>query len=306
MGNLTHSKPGIQWPSMARSTSRRGCCSSVLLLLALLAVLATAALTCSILLAPAAPRTILVLGLDRRPDETGPVRSDTLLLIAVRPDVPWVALLSIPRDLYVEVPGHGQSRINTAHFFGGPALAAETVARNFGVPIDRWARLDFNGFRALVDAAGGMDIDVPRRIVDNAYPTEDYGVMRIEIPAGQQHMDGETALRYVRTRHDSNDFERAERQQQVVLALVRQLLQPSAWPRWPAVASAFTQSVETDVQPWDILALLPTLVRVGPEGIQHAVINAEMTTPFTTPSGGQVLLPRWERIRPLVREVVGP
>lgn len=291
---------------MTRSTFRRGCWSSLLLLLALLAVLATAALTCSILLAPAAPRTILVLGLDRRPGETGPVRSDTLLLIIVRSDVPQVTLLSIPRDLYVEVPGHGQSRINTAHFFGGPALAAETVALNFGVPIDRWARLDFNGFRALVDAAGGVDIDVPRYIVDNAYPTEDYGVMRIEIPAGQQHMDGETALRYVRTRHDSNDFERAERQQQVVLALVRQLLQPSAWPCWPAVANAFAQSVETDVQPWDILALLPTLVRVGPEGIRHAVINAEMTTPFTTPSGGQVLLPRWERIRPLVQEVIGP
>lgn len=290
---------------MARSTSRHGCCGSVLVLLALLAVLATAAVTSSILLAPVAPRTILVLGLDRRPDETGPTRSDTLLLMAVRPDVPQVALLSIPRDLYVEVPGHGQSRINTAHFFGGPALAAKTVALNFGVPIDRWARLDFNGFRAIVDAAGGVDIDVPRRIVDNAYPTEDYGVMRIEFPAGRQHMDGETALRYVRTRHDSNDFERAERQQQVVLALIGQLLQPSAWPRWPAVAHAFIQSVETNLRPWDILALLPTLVRVGPEGIKHVVINAEMTTPFTTPSGGQVLLPRWERIRPLVREIVG-
>lgn len=291
---------------MARSSFRRGCWSSLLTLLALLAVLATAAITCSILLAPVAPRTILVLGLDRRPSEIGPVRSDTILLIAVRPEVPQVVLLSIPRDLYVEVPSHGQSRINTAHFFGGPTLAAETVARNFGVPVDRWARLDFNGFRAIVNAAGGVDIDVPRRITDNAYPTEDYGVMRIEFPAGLQHMDGETALRYVRTRHGSNDFDRAARQQQVVLALVRQLLQPSAWLRWPAVAQAFIQSVETNMQPWDILALLPTLVRVGPEGIQHAVINAEMTTPFTTPSGGQVLLPRWERIHPLVREVVGP
>lgn len=289
---------------MSRFTFKHGCLSSLLALLALLAVLVTAAVTCSILLAPAAPRTLLVLGLDRRPGETGPVRSDTMLLITVRPDVPQVALLSIPRDLYIGVPGHGQSRINTAHFFGGPALATETVALNFGVPIDRWARLDFNGFRAIVDAAGGVDIDVPRRIVDNAYPTEDYGVMRVEFPAGVQHMDGETALRYVRTRHGSNDFDRAARQQQVVLALIGQLLQPSAWPRWPAVAQAFIQSVETNLQPWDILALLPTLVRVGPEGIRHIVINAEMTTPFTTPSGGQVLLPRWERIRPLVQEVV--
>lgn len=297
-------------PPQPRATTRprrgRGCGGSLLFLLALLAILLTAAITGSILLAPAAPRTILVLGLDRRPDETGPTRSDTLLLVAVRPDTPQVGLLSIPRDLYLDVPGHGQNRMNTAHFFGGPALAAQTVAANFGVPVERTVQMDFNGFRAIVDAAGGVEIDVPRPIVDNAYPTENYGVMRIEIPAGRQHMDGEAALRYVRTRHGSSDFDRAARQQQVATALVKRILEPSAWPRWPAVASAFVQSVETDLQPWDVLALLPTLLRVGPDGIKHFAISQEMTTPFTTSGGAQVLLPRWERIRPVVQELVGP
>jgi anionic cell wall polymer biosynthesis LytR-Cps2A-Psr (LCP) family protein len=118
-------------------------------------------------------------------------------------------------------------------------------------------------------------------------------------------MDGETALRYARTRHQSSDFDRAERQQQVALALVQRLLEPSAWLRWPAVAAAFAQTVATDLQPWELPSLVPTFLRVGPDGIKHYVIDEEMTTPFTTESGGQVLLPRWERIRPLVAEVTG-
>lgn len=293
---------------MARSSlppHRWGCCGCSLFLLALIAALAIAAVVCS-LLAPAAPRTIVVLGTDRRPDETGPVRSDTILLVAIHVDPPKVALLSIPRDLYVDIPGHNRNRINTANFFGGTALAAQTIEADFGVPVDRTVRLDFNSFRAIVDAAGGVDIDVPHRIVDNAYPTENYGTMRIEIPAGQQHMDGETALRYVRTRHGSNDFERMVRQQQVILALVKRLLEPAAWPRWPQVIAAFNQSVDTDVRPWDVLLLLPTLVRVGPGGITHHIISEDMTTPFITADGAQVLLPRWDRIRPLVQQVVGP
>jgi len=284
---------------------RRGCSGCVLTLLTALAVLGTALAACILLSLVVGPQTILVLGTDRRPGETGPVRSDTLLLVAIRPETPKVALLSIPRDLYLDIPGYGQNRVNTALFFGGPALAKQTIAANFGVPVDRWVQVDFSGFRALVDAAGGVDIDVPRRIVDNAYPTENYGTMRIEIPAGHQHMDGETALRYVRTRHDASDFERAARQQQVVLALAKRLLEPSAWPRWPQVAIAFNQAVETDVRPWDVLLIMPALVRVGPDGIRHYVISEEMTTPFTTRDGAQVLLPRWERIRPLVQEAMG-
>lgn len=293
---------------MARSSllpRRWGCCACSLLLLAPIAALAITAIAGS-LLAPAAPRTILVLGTDRRPDEAGPVRSDTLLLVVIHTEPPKVALLSIPRDLYVDIPGHGRNRINTANFFGGPALAAQTIAADFGVPVDRTVRLDFNGFRAIVDAAGGVDIDVPRRIVDNAYPTETYGTMRIVIPAGWQHMDGEMALRYVRTRHGSSDFDRVARQQQVVMALVKRLLEPSAWPRWPQVAMAFDQSVDTDLSLWDMVLLLPTLARVGPDGITHHIISEDMTTPFTTPNGAEVLLPRWDRIRPLVQEVIGP
>jgi len=260
------------------------------------------------------PRTnVLILGLDRRPGQGSVVRSDTMMLMTVYPAGPRVALLSIPRDLYVAIPGHGTSRINTAHFWGeneaegsGPALAAQTVAQSFGVPVHQYVRVDFDGFRAIVDAVGGVDVVVEKAIVDNAYPTEDYGTMRIEIPAGPQRMDGETALRYARSRHGSSDFDRAERQQQILIALARRLLKRAAWPNLPTVIQIIMEDVETDLTIQDMLLMAPTIYRVGPDRIEHEVIDREMTEPWTTPSGGAVLLPRWEVLHLVVQDLFAP
>ena len=256
---------------------------------------------------------VLVLGLDRRPEQGYTVRSDVLMLVTADPQRPQLALLSIPRDLYVDIPRYGQSRINTAHFWGereetggGPDLAMETVATVFRVPVERYVRVDFDAFRAVVDAVGGIDVVVEERIVDNAYPTEDYGTMRIEIPAGPQHMDGERALQYVRTRHASSDFERAERQQKVIAALAQKALAPETWPRLPAVLAALAQHVDTNLGPVDVLQLSVAALQVGPEGIERHVIDSDMTRPWTTPTGGAVLLPRWELIDPLVERVFAP
>jgi LCP family protein required for cell wall assembly len=235
------------------------------------------------------------------------------MLMTAYPAGPRLALLSIPRDLYVEIPGYNNNRINTAHFWGereaeggGPALAMETVARTFDVPVHGYVRLDFDGFRAIVDAVGGIDVVVEVGIVDNAYPTADYGTTRIEIPAGPQHMDGETALRYVRSRHGSSDFDRAERQQQVMIALARRLSRPGGWARLPAVFGAAMAHIDADLGPAEMLYLAVAGLRVGPVGIEHYVIDREMTVPWTTPTGGAVLLPRWDAIDPLVEEVFGP
>jgi LCP family protein required for cell wall assembly len=256
---------------------------------------------------------VLILGLDRRPDQGSVVRSDTMILMTIYPTGPRIALLSIPRDLYVEIPGYGTNRINTAHFWGenelaenGPVLAVQTVAQNFGVPVHYHVRVDFNGFRAIVDAVGGIDLVVERAIVDEGYPTEDYGTIRIEIPAGPQHMDGETALRYTRTRHGASDLDRAMRQQQVLTALARRLLEPEGWLRLPAVIQVVMENVETNMTTQDLLLLAPTLLRVGPDGIEQHVIGREMTEPWTTPTGGAVLLPRWEAIHPLVQDLFTP
>ena len=252
---------------------------------------------------------LLILGIDRRPGQGYVVRSDTMILVAVRPDEPRISLLSIPRDLYVAVPGQGQARINTAHFWGenkaegkGPVLAMQTVAQNFGVPVHHYVRLDFDGFRAMVDGVGGIDIVVEEPIVDDAYPTEDYGTTRIEIPAGPQHMDGETALRYARSRHGSSDFERTERQQQVLHALAQRLLDPRVWPRLPSAYWTTMSYIDTDLTSDQIKRFALTLRRVGADNIDHHVIGREMVQSGTTPSGGAVLHPRWELIRPLVTE----
>lgn len=260
------------------------------------------------------PRTnLLILGLDRRPGEGYVVRSDTIVLTTVYPPDARIGLLSIPRDLYVDIPGQGSSRINTAHFWGendaqgnGPRLAMQTVALNFGVAMDHYVRVDFAGFRAVVDAVGGIDIDVETAIVDDAYPTADYGTMRIEIPAGPQRMDGETALRYARTRHGFSDFYRAQRQQKVLVALAHRLLEPKVWPRLPAFYLAVMNNVDTDLTGKDLVLMAPTLYRAGPDGIEHHVVDYEMTQPWTTPNGGAVLLPRWEVIHPLMQELFTP
>lgn len=260
------------------------------------------------------PRTnVLILGVDRRPEQGYIVRSDVLMLATAEPRGPLLGLLSIPRDLYVEIPGYGESRINTAHFWGereeaggGPQLAMETVAGTFDVPVHHYVRVDFDGFRAVVDAVGGIELVVEERIVDDAYPTEDYGTKRIEIPAGQQHMDGERALQYVRSRHGASDFERAARQQKVMMALTRRLSAPGTWPRLPAVFRALVEHVETDLGPMEMLQLAVTALRVGPDGIEHHVIDRDMTRPWTTPTGGAVLLPRWDVIDPLVESMFKP
>lgn len=309
--------PPAPAPPPAERPRRRGCLSCLLLVLNLfLPVVVGLAVAGYALfhLTGNLPRTnVLILGLDRRPNQTTVVRADTMILATVYPAGPRVALLSIPRDLYVDIPGYGAGRINSAHFWGenefeggGPALSKQTVEHNFGVPVHHTVRVDFEGFRAIVDAVGGIDLVVERPIVDDAYPTEDYRTMRIEIPAGPQHMDGETALRYARSRHSSSDFDRAERQQQVLVALARRMLKPEVWPQLPAAYRAVTAHVDTDLSLQDLLLLAPTLTRVGPDGIERRVIDRDMTESWTTPAGGAVLRPRWEAIGPLIQELFTP
>jgi len=259
------------------------------------------------------PTNLLILGLDRRPGEGNVVRSDTIILTRIVPTQDCVALLSIPRDLYVDVPGHGSDRINTAHFWGevqqpgsGPHWMMQTVAQNFGLPIQHYVRVDFEGFRAVVNAVGGIDVYVERPIVDDAYPTDDYGTIHIEIPAGLQHMDGETALRYARSRHGSSDFDRLQRQQQVLIALLERLREPGVWPRLPFLYRAVSAYIETDLTTGELITLAPTLYRAASNGIEHHSIDREMTTPWVTPSGGAVLLPRWEAIAPLTQALCLP
>jgi LCP family protein required for cell wall assembly len=296
-----------EWRERRRGRRGCGCClwlGAAALALAAVLVLATFAFVLR------GRVNVLVLGLDRRPGEGDAVRADTVMMVTADAGAPHVGLLSIPRDLYLFIPGQGENRINTAHVFGeldhpggGPERTAAAIVQNFGVRVDGWVRVDFAGFVAVIDALGGITLDVPQTLVDEAYPTEDYGTMVVTIPAGVQRMDGETALQYARSRHSSSDFDRAERQQEVVQAMFRRLAQPATWPRLPKLYEVFRGSVETNLSALQLARLGLAVLRVGPEGLERLVVDQDMVTPALTPTGAAVLLPRWDLIGPAVQRL---
>ncbi|MEF3273797.1 MAG: LCP family protein [Chloroflexus sp.] len=222
---------------------------------------------------------ILIVGVDLRRDrpEEG-IRSDTLMLVRIDGIGGWANLLSIPRDTQVDLPHLGPRKINAAYAYGylhadeiygtgttaeqgGMGYAADAVSRFLdlerrGLRVDYIVQIDFDGFAALIDALGGITVDVPRRIVDDAYPTPDYGMMRVTFEPGPQRMDGERALIYARTRHADSDFGRTERQQQVVQAMINEFQQRSWLERLlllPRILAAVAPPGETPT----VLTTLP-------------------------------------------------
>jgi anionic cell wall polymer biosynthesis LytR-Cps2A-Psr (LCP) family protein len=181
----------------------------------------------------------------------------------------------------------------------------DVVRSNFGVDVDHYVRVDLVGFVRIVDAMGGVDLDVPNALIDYEYPTYDYGTRVVEFAAGPQHMDGEAALAYARIRHGSSDFQRAERQQLVVQAIITRLMQPSAWVKLPAVLAAVNESVDTDMTPVDLARLAPTVLLVGPSNFDREVIEGEMVQPYTTDGGASVQLPVWAAINPVLLRMFG-
>lgn len=261
---------------------------------------------------PPARLNVLLIGLDRRPGESAVARADTLIVATVDPARPYVGMLSIPRDLWVTLPDGSENRINTAHFFAeanaegsGPAAAVSTVASNFGLTLNRYVRIDFAGFVRIIDSVGGITVNVEHPLVDYDYPTYDYGIQTISFDVGVQHLDGERALQYARSRHSSSDFDRAKRQQIVIAAFARRLLEPDAWLRFPALFTAITTSIDTNLTPLDMISALPTLIRVGPDGIDRHVLEGNMVQPYTTGGGASVQLPVWETINPLLLDMFG-
>jgi LCP family protein required for cell wall assembly len=260
-------------------------------------LLAALALANTPALAASEPLTLLVLGADLRAGEAGPTRSDAIILAGLRNDE-QASLLSIPRDLWVDVPGVGEERINTAMFWGydagdptaGARLAVETVERALGVPVDRFAVIDFQLFVRLVDGLGGIEVDVPVEIVDTQYPTPDYGVTTIRFDPGRQTLDGERALTYARTRHGDDDFGRSERQQQVIRAIAARLLEPSIWPRLPSLYQELRAGMVSNLQSDDWLALWALARAIGQGRVEAATLS-DAATPWVTPNGAWVLLP---------------
>jgi LCP family protein required for cell wall assembly len=254
--------------------------------------------------------TILLMGVDRRTaDGDAPARTDAITLITIDPQSKTAALLSVPRDLYVPLAGMDRmDRVNAAYFFGevnhlpggGAQAAKDTLAWNLGVPIDRHVVVDFNGFKRAIDALGGIDVNVPRRIVDTAYPTDNFGVETLVIEAGPTHMDGALALKYVRTRHQDSDFGRLQRQQQVMLAARDKLLSLGAIAHLPELLDAVAGSYETDLTIAEMVSIAKLWGDIPPGNIATYRIDQTMTQSWTTPSGASVQIPLRDQIAPVV------
>jgi LCP family protein required for cell wall assembly len=258
--------------------------------------------------------TILMMGIDRRPGEPFISRTDTMMLVSIHPEKKTVSLLSIPRDLYVVIPGRGRDRINTAFVYGaagnnpagGAALAMQTVEYNLGVPIDHYLMVDFNAFIRAVDAIGGITVEVPYDVYDPTYPDMNYGYDPLYIPAGTHHFDGQTALKYARTRHQDNDFYRAHRQQQVLLAIRSQVLNmgPAALlSQAPFLLNQFDEGIRTDLSQAQIIQLANVAKDVSADNIQNAVLDHNYVVNHTTNGGASVLVLINDKAASLIEEL---
>ncbi len=237
-----------------------------------------------------------------------------MVVVTVEPKTGKVGMISLPRDLFVPIPGFDYSgKIATAFFVGevkhypggGGALAKKTVGEFLGYPIDYYVKVNFDGFVQAVDAIGGIDLDVPKTIHDEQYPTIDYGYTTFHIDAGTQHLDGETALKYARTRHADDDFQRARRQQQVLLAIKDQavkdgLLNPK---RALSLFGVLKDSVEHDVAPSELPKLIALASRIKVNGIDQLVLDNHYGHISTNTKFGWILVPDRVKIRPAVDKI---
>ncbi len=233
---------------------------------------------------------ILILGIGGAGHEGGTL-SDTMMVVSIDPRTKDVAMLGIPRDLYVPIPGYGSTKINAAHAYGesskypggGPALAKKTVEKVLGVPIHYFARVDFDGFKKAVDSAGGVDIDVKTALYDEAYPDERRpgNTKVLSIKAGMQHMNGARALEYSRSRHSTSDFDRARRQQEVLQALRNKALslQTLTDPRKiSSLIDVVGDHFKTDFQLFEMKKLAEIAAQIDETKIINKVLD-------TTPEG---------------------
>jgi LCP family protein required for cell wall assembly len=241
-------------------------------------------------------------------------RADTLILVGVNFAAKSANLLSVPRDLWVQLPNLPQvpeGRINTAYHYGefygaaggGPGELQEVFAGTFGLRVDRYVVVSFSAFEQGIDAIGGIDINIPEPIHDGRYPLRDgSGTIAIDFPAGQVHMDGATALIYARIRHDSSDFRRMRRQQQVLFAVRNKLLSPATIPFLPALTQTLMGAARTNLSLED-MALLGCLgPQIDPSAIQSWVIEGSMVTNARLEDGAQVLMPNMDAIVPVLEQ----
>src|SRR3990172_7750511 len=265
---------------------------------------------------------VLVMGLDRRPHEgNAPTRTDTMFVLTIDRQTKTAGILGIPRDLWVEIPypeggGVFQERINTAYVYGetqgypggGPALTEEVIERNLGITIDHYVIIDFQGFIKVIDELGGVDVYVEEEINDPYYSrTElpgDYYPLSFAV--GMQHMDGQTALDYSRTRFGNSDLDRIHRQQQVIFAAIDKALElnlvniDTLIDLW----GQYETAIVTDINDFQVPGFAALAAQTDPDRISALSLGAA-TTGWTAPTGAQVLLIDRQLVQELIQALFG-
>lgn len=310
-------------PEEARiqARKRRGCrpiLAALVVLVATVAVLVVALALPGLSVSQDNGRlNFLLVGIDRRSGSSWAYRTDTIMVVTVDPATRSLGVLSIPRDLQLSIPGYGEDRINTANVYGyqmqypggGPALLQATIQANFGVLTTGYLMVDFETFVRIVDALGGIDIDVTKALHDTRYPDprpgDPYAFKTIHFDAGLQHMDGTRALEYARSRMSTSDFDRARRQQEVLLAFWARALRLPAVPRWPALAAAVLDGIKTDMDVVQLLRLAFVVLRSDQSSLQQVVLEPPLVVGHRRADGASVQLPKWDLIAPLLDGLFG-
>jgi LCP family protein required for cell wall assembly len=268
--------------------------------------------------APAEPGeriNILLLGIDRRGTKNWSRLTDTIIIVTVDPANGTTGMLSIPRDLQLPIPGHGEDRINTANGKGessnypggGPALLSRTIEVNFGILVDYYIMVDFKAFDKIVDTLGGIDVDVPKELHDTRYPDprpgDPHAYKTIHFDTGMQHMDGTRALEYARSRMSTSDFDRAKRQQLILVAIREKALSLNLIPKLPSLAATMIDSIKTDMSLDDMVELASLASRIDISNLKQVVIQKPMVYGYKREDGAAVQLPKWDLIRPVVDDL---
>jgi len=260
----------------------------------------------------------LLIGSDKRPGTS--FRTDTMVVAILRPNEGQVSLISIPRDLWVSIPGWQNQRINTAYQHGisvgypggGPGLLKDTIQYNLGIRIDHTAMVDFDGFRQIVDTLGGVDIPVSCpytdwRLIDPSYnPQIEENWFLYTVEPGVIHMDGDLALWYARSRQKSSDFDRGRRQQEVLRSIFTQALQAGTLKRIPELYNEMKDTVETDLGLADLLQLALYAPKMSNADIRSYYLRPPYVTSWITDGGAYVLSPNQDLLTQLLTEALSP
>jgi LCP family protein required for cell wall assembly len=264
---------------------------------------------------------ILLLGIGGAGHE-GPELTDTMILASIQPSTNAVSMLSIPRDLIVQIPGYGGRKINAVNALAemkedgsGPPTITAAVSDMFGQKIDYYVKIDFNSFEYLIDAVEGVDVYVDTSFQDTTYPTDDKGIQTVSFEQGWAHMDGALALKYSRSRHGNNgegsDFARATRQQKVIAAVKDKLLSTSTFfnpGRLNQLAQLVSKHVTTNMGILDMVRMAKFAPDISSDKVKNFVLDDAPTGPLysSTLNGAYVLLPKradWSDLRYLAAHI---